>query len=431
MRIFIDILREVAFYTSVAPMLGIVVCWKLKRRKLFILRLIPAICIALLFNVNFLKCFGIEISGLLTYYIWPHLLLFALCFFATWFCYDINVITALFLQSLAFVLIHLLTNISDTVLYLLGMSRADVTAVIVLFIVSVIFVAATYLFISRQIVRYNNLYEYKSVLLVFCVVNVSFSVVLSQLVFANTLGSLIVYILRIILCLCFIILPFIIFALSESRAEKNMYEQMMIQSEKYRKQSKENIEAINIKYHDLKYRLAALKEGDLDEERGNLISDLERDMNIYGVHADTGNSTVDMLLTEKGLICNNNKIHLLCNVDASGLDFIHKGDLYALLGNALDNAIEAVCDVDEEHRIISFNIIKRGNVINISVENYCRAAPHMVNGLPQTTKNDKRFHGYGVRSMRMIVEKYGGEIYIECTEHSFLLNIFFAKKITG
>ena len=70
-------------------------------------------------------------------------------------------------------------------------------------------------------------------------------------------------------------------------------------------------------------------------------------------------------------------------------------------------------------------------MINISVENYCRAAPHMVNGLPQTTKNDKRFHGYGVRSMRMIVEKYGGEIYIECTEHSFLLNIFFKKKITG
>ncbi len=436
MNLFLSILRELGFYTTVAPLFGIIVCVHLKKRRLFPLRLLAVPVVALLFNVNFWNAIstdiGTAVARWLTFYVYPHVILFGLCFLIILLCYDMDVLFALFLESLSFVLVHMFNNMSDLVLYAVGESRYESrTAILVIFFALLAFIAGIYLLISRRVGRYKRFGEYKSLMLVFSVVDIVFAVVLSQLVFANTLGTWVVSALRIILSVGLVALPFVIFSLADSRAEKDLYAQLLAQADRYRRQSRENIEAINIKYHDLKYRLAALKDGESSEERSRMIADLERDLSIYGARADTGNPTLDIVLTEKGLLCGNYKIKFVTNINAAGLSFMHKGDLYALIGNALDNAIEAVKDCDEDKRLISLNITTRGDMANICVENYCNVPPKIVNGLPQTTKKDKAYHGFGVRSMRNIAEAYGGQLNIDCGEHLFTLSVFLPLKNAG
>ena len=86
-------------------------------------------------------------------------------------------------------------------------------------------------------------------------------------------------------------------------------------------------------------------------------------------------------------------------------------DLYALFGNAVDNAIEAVENVeDPEKKYIGLTVRLVGKFYSVHLQNYTREKVSFENGLPQTGKPDKNNHGYGVKSMQMLVKKYGGEI---------------------
>lgn len=64
-------------------------------------------------------------------------------------------------------------------------------------------------------------------------------------------------------------------------------------------------------------------------------------------------------------------------------------------------------------------------VTSVSVENYYNLAsqPSFEDGLPQTTKADKANHGFGMRSMRAIVERYGGTIVARAEDGVFHLDI--------
>lgn len=64
-------------------------------------------------------------------------------------------------------------------------------------------------------------------------------------------------------------------------------------------------------------------------------------------------------------------------------------------------------------------------VTSVSVENYYSptAQPSFMDGLPQTTKADKANHGFGMRSMRAIVERYGGTLVVRAEDGVFHLDI--------
>ena len=49
-------------------------------------------------------------------------------------------------------------------------------------------------------------------------------------------------------------------------------------------------------------------------------------------------------------------------------------------------------------------------------------------GLPLTTKNDHNSHGYGMKSIRYIVEKYNGNLIIDCNNNIFVLSILLSKN---
>ncbi|MCR4871754.1 MAG: ATP-binding protein, partial [Atopobiaceae bacterium] len=93
-------------------------------------------------------------------------------------------------------------------------------------------------------------------------------------------------------------------------------------------------------------------------------------------------------------------------------------------GNALDNAIEAAEQIpNPDERMIFLRVERQGAFARIYVENTCLGTVELVAGMPQTSKDDERFHGFGLKSIRMIVDRLGGNMVITPHEGVFSLSI--------
>lgn len=203
---------------------------------------------------------------------------------------------------------------------------------------------------------------------------------------------------------------------------------LLKQAEDQYKESKENVDIINVKCHDLKHQLMEYaKNGQMDSK---LVKELENVINIYDSTIKTGNEALDLILSEKSLICQKKSIKLTCLADCSKLSFIDKADLYSLFGNIIDNAIEAVSkikDVDKRH--ISLIVKNINSFISISVDNYYDGDIVLgENGLPLTTKKDKDYHGFGMKSIQLVVNKYDGDLNVNVANNVFSLSIMFPVK---
>ncbi len=97
--------------------------------------------------------------------------------------------------------------------------------------------------------------------------------------------------------------------------------------------------------------------------------------------------------------------------------------MYALFGNLLDNAIEAVGCEDPECRSTFVVVRKAMGQASIHVENHCSTSVEFANGLPKTTKGDRLNHGFGTRSIRSIVERYGGTLVMRQEDGVFHADI--------
>ncbi len=206
------------------------------------------------------------------------------------------------------------------------------------------------------------------------------------------------------------------------RSEQQALQQILRERESQYEFSRENIEMINRKAHDLKHQIRALEQVS-DEERRQQLRQTRKAIDFYDAVVKTGNEALDTLLTEKSVYCSNRSIRLSCTVSTKQLEKIGVVDLYTLLGNAIDNAIESVDRLEEEKRVISLTIRDQGKMLYLQVDNYYEGVIEMEEGLPLTTKEDKDNHGYGVKSMRMIVERYRGTMRINTDGQIFSLQI--------
>lgn len=151
--------------------------------------------------------------------------------------------------------------------------------------------------------------------------------------------------------------------------EKAQLEKFLHDTEKYYALSRETIEIINRKCHDMKHQLRGLSTAS-DEERQAYIEETQRNIIFYQKMMLCENDVINTILAEKGLLCEEKKIELSCSIDHVKLDFIKVSDLYALLGNAVDNAMEYVGQfADPAMRVINFRISARQHFISIQVNN--------------------------------------------------------------
>ena len=183
---------------------------------------------------------------------------------------------------------------------------------------------------------------------------------------------------------------------------------------------KENMDNVNIKCHDMKQQISMF-ENRIDREA---LQEIKSIINVYDTTFKTGNEVLDVFLQEKLLSCERDEIKLDCIVDGKSVAFIRPADLYTLVGNAIDNAVEAVRKIENpEKRIITLSVRKSMNMVLIHVDNEYVGEIRMDGELPRSTKGDDLNHGFGMRSMRMIAEKYGGTLTVAHQDHVFNLNI--------
>ena len=183
---------------------------------------------------------------------------------------------------------------------------------------------------------------------------------------------------------------------------------------------KENMDNVNIKCHDMKQQISMF-ENRIDRDA---LQEIKSMINVYDTTFKTGNEVLDVFLQEKLLSCERDEIKLDCIVDGKSVAFIRPADLYTLVGNAIDNAIEAVRKIENpERRIITLAVRKKMNMVLMHVDNEYVGEIKMNGDLPRSTKGDAVNHGFGMRSMRMIAEKYGGTLTMTQQDHVFNLNI--------
>ena len=201
--------------------------------------------------------------------------------------------------------------------------------------------------------------------------------------------------------------------------------QRMLESQyaQYR-MSRDSIEMINRKYHDLKHQIAALRAETDADTRNRWLDEIEQDISTYEAQNKTGNSVLDTLLTGKSLYCQKHSINLTVVADGKPLGIMDMMDICALFGNALDNAIECEQKLpDKSKRMIHLTLTTQKQFLLLQVENYCPDAPDFRDGLPLSTKRDADNHGFGVKSIQHTARKYGGTATVQMEMDWFVLKV--------
>ena len=205
---------------------------------------------------------------------------------------------------------------------------------------------------------------------------------------------------------------------------------MWLHEKKQYRMLKENIDYINVKCHDLRHQISDI--GKLRSLDTKSISEIQKIISIYDSSLKTGNEALDILLMEKTMLCHYHGIRITCIADGEALSFMDEPDIYSLFGNALDNAIDALKPVeDEQKRVIGVDIRRTSGFLSVHIYNYCREKPVFFRGLPQTSHRDKYNHGFGMKSMQLIAEKYGGVFRAYLEGDIFNVKIIFRSAAGG
>ena len=117
------------------------------------------------------------------------------------------------------------------------------------------------------------------------------------------------------------------------------------------------------------------------------------------------------------------KLGINININVDKITFSDNNyDLCLILGNLLDNAIEASSQVND-NKWICITILKNNNIMNINISNNYSISPVEKNGKLYTTKLDKRSHGLGLDSVKQLVEKNEGVFNYKYENNIFEANV--------
>ena len=236
---------------------------------------------------------------------------------------------------------------------------------------------------------------------------------------AGILAKLFYVIFNFVINILILLLLYYIYSNSQMETELDSVNALWARSQTHYALSKETIDAINRKCHDLKHRVMALQQQNSQID----LEDITQAIDIYDRRIKTGNEVLDVVLTEKNLICADKNIRIEYMVDGSQLQFMDTTDAFVMFGNIMDNCIEAVELLEEEQRYILVNVLRNGGFVLIHTTNHYSADIGWKDGLPQTTKPDQKEHGFGMLSIETVVKRYNGEMSIRTENGIFDLNI--------
>ena len=261
-----------------------------------------------------------------------------------------------------------------------------------------------------------------------------------------------------VVCLMLCICDLIIFLQTEYRITtqqiRDEAQALLLRSQaqlaRYR-QEQEKIDEINKIYHDMKHHLNYIRSLSDSSKIREYIGSIVEDMEPWEMFSSTGSPVIDCVLARSGADCARLGIRLLPSVSGEIFEFMDPKDLLIIFGNALDNALEAVCRLERgaapdtlpgtvcrpghgpagenDPQEILIRAGTRQNFAVLRVENHFSGQVSLDrNGLPRTTKNDGSAHGCGLKNIRTAAEKYGGEVTVHAEGGLFILTVMIPIK---
>lgn len=218
--------------------------------------------------------------------------------------------------------------------------------------------------------------------------------------------------------------------------EKNLQiSEMSLQYDYYMKQSNdmENIRKIS---HDIKNHLESLR-GNVDyQQKQEYIDGIESKLDIYQSYYKTGNAFLDNLLHAKRLEALEKRIEFKVFADFTPFKRVKNEDLCVIVSNTIDNALRECqlmkADNPKIECLVQLKARKIKGFLSIICENSLRESQAEAlrgNSVMETSKEDKKNHGFGVKNIKHVVREYGGEVSFNVVDDMFSVSILIPIEV--
>ena len=417
--------------------------YKRKHKNKFFLRIIPAIILGFpfAFGLALLNKTAIGTSFAIITRIFCYYSLSAYIFVLLLFCYDEPIadlcllwccgICAHYIANKTYPLIQNIFGINDTeTISLFHKNQEELQAWEFLpyfaIIIGLLFLLA---FIFR---KSNVLTSEKTTRRKVAIISIGFTIAINGIICVSRLYERESMALSIVLKLftinfCILIMSLVAGLFEQSKKDKDylVIKELLNQEKIQFENAKTNMEAINTKVHDLK-KIINKVEDKLNEQD---VESLKKALEFYDSTIQTGNDVLDVVLCEKSLLCRQFNIKFSCMADARKLDMLTPTQIYSIFGNIMDNAIRASKQLNEDQRFISLTIKEQDEKIVIEETNFFKGTIKILEGNTiATSKADKAKHGFGLKSINYIVEKYKGKVELDIKNNCFDIIIILPIK---
>lgn len=168
--------------------------------------------------------------------------------------------------------------------------------------------------------------------------------------------------------------------------------------------------------HDAHKHISAIKDLNADPEIDSYVSQMLESLEKHISVSHSGNRILDVIINKYVTECNIHNIKFTFDVKNNNLTGLEYHDTVTILGNLLDNAIEASLNSKEKSIVLETDF--RNNYSIIIISNSCDIQPKFDSTrTPITTKQNKVLHGFGLRSVKKTIQKYDGDFSLEYDKH--------------
>ena len=186
--------------------------------------------------------------------------------------------------------------------------------------------------------------------------------------------------------------------------------------------------------HDMRHHLSLIRgfasDGELQKIK-DYLARTEADIEALTPKRYCENETVNLILSTFDARASNAGVVLRVNVNLPQTLAINDTELCSLLSNALENAITAAAKVEDEAlRIVYICAVVNSDKLVVSTENAYAGVVEIEGELPKT-RSKEAGHGFGIKSMLSIVERYGGLYHFETADGVFVLRLLLPLKSTN
>lgn len=401
--------------------------WKMRHRRFFVGRALGVAAVFVLFSLGY-NALGFDSICMVCL---KTVLLVLLSIPGVCFCFEAGVMRAVFTVTAAAAAQHLSFKVGQTaasLARLAGVRGENLTV----YIYMAGFGAALglcWLLFARRLGRIEHPRSSLTSLSLLLGVQLTTNLMQNLFLLSNELaGSVLYYVFQLygmLVCLFILGLQFEMGSRQAAQEDNVLLNQLIYQQKQQLAVRREVIGVINARCHELKQQTAALR-GLIPPEQ---LEALNQAVDAYDTAVDTGSEPLNVLLAEKRLLCKSKQIAFDCMAEGKALGFLRTSDLYALLGNLLDNAVTAAARVkSSRERYIRLEVARRHQMVVVHCENSCvpEDLPDFRDGMPVASfRSGGSASGWGMETIQTIAERYGGFCRASAAGGVFAINLLF------